>query len=199
MIVLLTNETNFDAVVHKLWNRLQLSMSNVVTLLPWRPHDGRNLSARLDTRLYLYEKTGGNHIRLWERYSIKSENFIRRVIGDWDGTLLDIPTPNIWERRSNLGGVRLLNGVMDWGLINKFSSNQSVPIEDRLAEIFGIFPAILNNIAAKLNFTLTNVLPNDGKWGGLEEDGVTWNGLIRMLLDEASAKLINDKTYESLG
>ncbi len=42
---------------------------------------------------------------------------------------------------------------------------------------------IFRYLGGRFNFTVGTVLSRDGKWGGLEEDGVTWNGMIAMLID----------------
>ena len=47
----------------------------------------------------------------------------------------------------------------------------------------GLFPEVLQLLMEKLNFSVTIVPSKDGKYGGLEEDKKTWNGLIGMLAE----------------
>ena len=42
---------------------------------------------------------------------------------------------------------------------------------------------ILKYLQRILNFTVATRMPHDKKWGLLESDGKTWNGMIKELID----------------
>ena len=48
-------------------------------------------------------------------------------------------------------------------------------------ELEGSFPELLDTLAATMNFTYTVEPPPDNAWGGLQEDGTTWNGMINLV------------------
>ena len=50
-------------------------------------------------------------------------------------------------------------------------------------DIGGSFADLLNNLAAKMNFTYTIKPPPDNKWGGQLADG-TWNGMMYQVTNE---------------
>ena len=152
---------------------------DIVLLMPWREFQNVDTLFRLNSKVFLYKSKGEGAVEIFEVYAIKKGAPIVPKVGTWKGGELRIPVKSASQRRADLGGVRLLNGVLDWGLISR------IPRDRTLDETDGIFPDILRYLSAKLNFTFTNVLSADGKWGGFENDGVTWNGLIRMLLNEA--------------
>ena len=48
-------------------------------------------------------------------------------------------------------------------------------------ELKGSFPELLETLAATMNFTYTVEPPPDNAWGGLQEDGTTWNGMMNLV------------------
>ena len=48
-------------------------------------------------------------------------------------------------------------------------------------ELVGSFPELLETLAATMNFTYTVEPPPDNAWGGLQEDGTTWNGMMNLV------------------
>jgi hypothetical protein len=48
----------------------------------------------------------------------------------------------------------------------------------------GMFQDILSILSKQLNFTVVTVLPPDGKWGSINARTNTWNGMVRMLIDD---------------
>ena len=39
-------------------------------------------------------------------------------------------------------------------------------------------------LVSRLNFTAEVGISKDGKWGSLNDDGKTWNGMVGMLVDK---------------
>ncbi len=155
-------------------------------LIPWSNQFKSGKSLRLDSKLYLYRtKSPAGHTEVFERYSVQGGEPITQRMGTWTPLSgLHVPQ-NIWWRRADLRGAHLLNGLREWGIINRFPPIGS-GLNDtiRVRKAVGIFADIVLYLSKELNFSVTNVPPNDGQWGGLEADGVTWNGLIKMLLDK---------------
>jgi selenophosphate synthetase-related protein len=42
----------------------------------------------------------------------------------------------------------------------------------------------LAQLVSRLNFTAEVGISKDGKWGSLNDDGMTWNGMVGMLVNE---------------
>ncbi len=140
-------------------------------LMPWR----KSLKAgRLDSQVF-YFQTSVNIITLHESYTIKSTIAITRSFGTWSKSQgLNIPNPNIWRRRSDLNGIRLVNVILDWSTFNVYEVNKT----GHPVDLDGPMPQILNHLSKVMNFTYLTVLPKDGKWGSQSSINGTWNGLM---------------------
>ena len=44
----------------------------------------------------------------------------------------------------------------------------------------GIFAEVFNELTKLLNFSYTTIVPPDGEWGALKDDG-TWSGMVGQL------------------
>ncbi len=170
-----------ESVMTLLENELNLFKSKIITIVP-RQISFESLKLRLDTQLYYYD-VFEDLIKLYEVYAVKNGPQINRQIGNW--TLakgLHIEEPQIWKRRSDLMGTTLRNAVLSWSVFNNltFDGDGKTVVSNR-----GIFHDIMVKLGKQLNFTQTVERSRDGKWGGFEPDGVTWNGMVRMLMDGA--------------
>jgi hypothetical protein len=141
-----------------------------------------NATFQLNSKLFLYKEdwlTEG--YRVFEKYAIKSGPVITHNIGVWTlGSGLKIPVQNIWERRSDLQGTVLLDGIMPFSVIMKVNTNDKGQIESHS----GIFPDIMHQLKRTLNFSVTTSPSKDGKWGISLEDGKGWNGLMGELMNK---------------
>ncbi len=107
-----------------------------------------NLPLTLESNLLAFEFDNvTENVNISEIYSIKSNNERRNHFGYWNTQEgLAVPEPVIWERRSDLSGVTLINTVLDWKPMIAFDPNNDT--------ITGLFPDILFYIQAHLNFRL---------------------------------------------
>ena len=48
----------------------------------------------------------------------------------------------------------------------------------------GIFAEVFNELTKLLNFSYTTIVPPDGEWGALKDDG-TWSGMVGQLLTKS--------------
>ena len=84
------------------------------------------------------------NISISELYSIKSSTKRKTYFGYWNlQEGLVVPEPVIWERRSDLSGVTLINTVLEWQPLITLGSNNDTS---------GFFPDILSYIQAHLNY-----------------------------------------------
>ena len=160
------------------------------------PAEAKDLArVQLNTRIVFYGEKGD--VSLWEEYSILNQATVRNEVGFWDvsSSALYLPEPNIWERRKNLHGVTLRNGVLSWGWYSQISADNGTG-EWVVTHIEGIFFDILDQLATHLNFSAAYVRPPDGNWGGIPADGETWTGIVGMLvnrtLDISTAGLVQN-------
>ena len=80
-----------------------------------------------------------------EHYTAKGGPIIRGTIGVWLNGSLRVPVKEMWERRSNLGGVLLRDAAMPFGALVMESQNG----------LSGIFPDVLEILKSELNFSVT--------------------------------------------
>ena len=138
----------------------------------------QGVALRLNSNVYLYAEMATVYT-LYETYSIKAGPMVTQYVGRWSqGQGLSIPEPNVHVRRSNLRGIEIVNAVKTYS-----PYHDVISFENGEAGLGGVFGDYFAYLAMKLNFTIVIVEPPDDKWGGLEADGVTWNGIVRMLLD----------------
>ena len=88
--------------------------SGLVSVMRWDDRLLKNLchTLTLDSEVLFYSQNE-NGFNLTECYTIKAAGPFSRKVGTWDRIDgLVIPEPNIWERRSNLGGTAIKICVM---------------------------------------------------------------------------------------
>ncbi len=160
----------------------ELSTTGTIILMPHSSEEIEPENLRLDSKLFFYEDDAVGDFVIKEKYAIKSGPAITQVVGTWNETAgLDIPEPNVYERRSNLRGVSLVNALMAWDYYHELQLDEA---EEQVLGVTGVFAEVAAVLAEKLNFKLSNVLPPDRRWGNLESDNRTWSGIMRMLVEE---------------
>ena len=177
--IVILNGGKASSLLSTLDLELTIFKSNTVTLVPMQT-DWSYLRLRLDSLLFSFEFVG-DLVILYEIYSIKSGPPIVRELGTWNpNTGLYIPEPKMWQRRSDLMGVDIRNGLKTWTVFNQLGFDAG----GKVVSNKGMFADLMDKLSKRLNFTQVMLEPSDGKWGGLEPDGKTWNGLIKMLIDD---------------
>ena len=137
-------------------------------------HSGVHFNLRLDTNI-IFCKAEGTSNELSEQYAIKKGAVITQHIGSWTSSSgLQITSPVLWERRSDLKKTQLIDTILRFGVVTRFSQNEEGDITDKE----GIFQDLFFLLQSKLNFTSVVKSPPDGKWGDLNDDNLTWNGMI---------------------
>ena len=119
------------------------------------------LHIRFDSQLYFLRRTESK-FDLVEVYDITAGG--RRMwttVGTLDPSTLEVSVrrPDLWHRRTDLGGLGLRTVVLPWC---DFLCLEEGGLEDW----YGLVPDIWNSLARSLNFTYTLARSSDGKWGG---------------------------------
>lgn len=136
------------------------------------------LSLRLDTKILFFERTDDPGFRLLEQYSVMGTRVERRQVGYWrEAGGLRMTSRGIWERRSNLMGVRLRNTVLAQGALTTVERDS----KGGLVNAGGSMQVVWRHLEGLLNFTTVQNEPPDGKFGLPSASG--WDGAVRMLLD----------------
>ena len=100
---------------------------------------------------------------------------IDNYIGNWSlesGLNMDVPL--MWERRSDLMNVGLIDSVLDYPVLRKFTARE----DGVILKQSGLAPDILAVLQKRLNFSTEIVPPIDREWGSIMDDNVTWSGMI---------------------
>jgi hypothetical protein len=166
-------------------NLLRMSIGNfdliscgVPLVMSYEP-DKTILKLRLDSKLFFFNLLGAN-IHLSEIYSVKSGQPIMQKFGVWSvETGLVVNTPNMWERRADLMGLQLECVTQEYAFMTQVHHDNK---SEKLPRVTGLFVDYLRHLESHLNFTANVGLSQDVKWGALEEDGSTWNGIVGMLI-----------------
>ena len=79
--------------------------------------------------------------------------------------------PNLWERRSNLHGAKLINCVL-------YSTRFFMFDQEKMNNESGLAADILNLLSKQLNFTFETMIPVDGNWGFRRENETSFNGIV---------------------
>ena len=161
-------------------NDLQLFNKGLRGLIPeFDKTMGFSFTLHLDTQLYIYAPEGKTII-LKEAYGVNGNTKVE-TIGTWkESTGLIVPTPSIWERRSNLEGRSMRVATISFPPMQNLyydTSGQSI------IGCGGLFLDPINILASKLNFTVNFMIPGDKAWGTLTTNG-TWTGMIGMLIKD---------------
>ena len=86
-----------------------------------------NVSLRLDTNIVEVEE--GDGYILTETYAVKGQVKNRNVFGTWsESGGLSVESPNVCERRQDLGGVQLRDAIMSYAKLTKlhFDTNENI-------------------------------------------------------------------------
>ncbi len=100
----------------------------------------------LETNIITHKFKGANSFELRETYAIRgilSSSVVTQEFGRWsekDG--LVVPSPVIWERRSNLRGILLVNAMTEWPPYLLLEGNKTT----------GFMPDVLKMLSEFLNF-----------------------------------------------
>ena len=150
-----------------------------VWLLPIGSMPSINVSQlRLDSMVLLYEESQDiEGFSIEEMYGTKGSEtpFLSHFGNCTPGWGLAVEEPSIWERRSNLGGLQLVNTQQPWFPL-------TIMTEDGYT---GFTVDLLKFLMSRLNFSVVDVDPPDGAWGSLVEvdgGGEAWNGMVGMLV-----------------
>jgi hypothetical protein len=156
-----------------------LISSGVPLVMSYEP-DLSILKLQLDSKLFFFNLLGA-YIHLSEGYSVKSGQPMKQKFGVWSvETGLIIHTPNMWERRADLMGLQLECVTKDYAFMTQVHHDNK---SEKLPRVTGLFVDYLRHLESHLNFTAKVGLSQDGKWGSLEKEGSTWNGMVGMLIN----------------
>ena len=125
IIFLSTNHTNLIETLDK---ETAVFRPPLVTIMMGDNTDSVDL--RLDTNIVSIEHNGGpNKYLLKDIYSIKKGPELSREFGTWSRDAgLSVKMLNVYERRQNLGGIQLRDGILPYAKITKpnFDKNNKV-------------------------------------------------------------------------
>ena len=153
-----------------------------------------HLKWRLDFKVFFYHVISAEEVILTEKYAVKGGHPIHKEFGSWaqeTGFRNSIPTESKGQKfslpdlRSDLLGATLTNAAMEYPREVYFVRDNKGNIIDST----GYLQEILQALQKTLNFTVLTITPADGKYGALEADNKTWNGLIG-LLDRKDADIV---------
>ncbi len=98
-----------------------------------------------------------------EVFRVKNGPLVKQSVGHWnqDGFDFDLSDDATWARRKDLGGVELVNSILEWHPFIIYDSSGD------LRKVKGIFVDLLEDLQKSLNFTVKYQTPEDGQWGVL--------------------------------
>lgn len=172
---------------------LDFFKKDVISMLDYRLLSV-SLKWRLDSKVFFYDIKSSEEVIMTEKYAIKGGQPIIKEFGSWvqEIGLRSFYTTGSQDQRfslpnlrSDLMGATLVNAALEFPREVYF-------IKDNQGNIIGstgYLQEILQALQHALNFTVTTITPADGKYGGLEDDNKTWNGLIG-LLDRKDADIV---------
>lgn len=118
---------------------------------------------RLDSNVYLYSAAGegGGGGVLREVFRVRGGPAVFQRLGTFGaaGAGLAVADTNVWQRRTDLGGVAVRNSVVMWRPITYLGEDE--------APTGGLMPEVLASLADTLNFTTTWAIPPDRGYGSL--------------------------------
>ena len=164
--------SDHSELVHMLDDTTDIFHSHIVSVM--ENHGSLDLQLRLDTNVIFLTPTNTNFV-LAEKYAIKKGPTIEKLIGNWNleaGLHIDIPL--LWERRSDLMNIELIDTVLEYPVIRKFVRNE----EGVIMKQSGIGADILAVLQERLNFSTKAVPPEDKEWGSIKDDNLTWSGMV---------------------
>ncbi len=105
---------------------------------------------RLDSQLYYY-KDSTSSIEVFEVYAMMQGPQSHRIVATWNDTEDNLQwlESKVWqERRSNLMGAEIRNGLKFWSLYNYLVMNGTEVVANT-----GIYADMMDRLAKELNFT----------------------------------------------
>ncbi|TRY79283.1 hypothetical protein TCAL_14793 [Tigriopus californicus] len=143
----------------------------------------------LMSRIISYEECSNGTWALLEHYAIKMTNYINPM-GKWSPTEgLEIPQPQIWERRANLHGHILRATALEW----IWFAFPVFDMQGSLVDYTGLGPTILKELAKALNFQVTFEEPPDCTWQGTHPNGSSYGMfgfLVRKEVDITGSPMV---------
>ena len=128
---------------------------------------------RLDSELFSYKFKTRGEIVLEEWYAIKGGPLIHKFLGYWSpSTGMVVDSPNMWERRKDLGNAKLINGFVPLNFVNIFN----MALDD--GSHVGSMVDILQSLKSSLNFSMVDVPHKDF---GVRDGNGDWNGVVKDL------------------
>ncbi len=132
------------------------------------------LNLNLNDQVFVYKQS-----RLWEIYKIKN-TFKEAIVlsyGSYNDTNVSVTMKSIWHRRQNLRGTK-------FKVVTEFSPPYTTKLskESGSWQMDGMFSQVFHTLQNKLNFTYELENSIDGQWGVVKPDGVTWTGMVGMLM-----------------
>ena len=184
--------SDHSEIITMLHDSTDVFHSHIVNVM--QNQDTLGLFLRLDTNI-IFCTLEDSHFALTERYAVKEGTPAEKYIGNWNPESgLNIDIPLLWERRSDLRNVEVVDSVLEYSVVSQLFKNE----EGDIMKQSGIGPDILAVLGGKLNFSTRAVSPADGLWGSIKADNVTWNGIAGDLVykraDISTASLV--RTYE---
>ena len=136
-----------------------LNEKGILINMSWLiPEEGtvipRDLHLRLDSIVFLYSTNGSENWVLREIYGIKGLTQRSNQVGEWsENEGLIVPQPYIYERRKNLSGISLTNGINEYSPICTVKTDS-----DRNITAGGFFGAVYNTLQNVRNISLKGQL-----------------------------------------
>ncbi len=163
---------------------LKLAQSKIISLLPWAEEDRRwPIELRLDSMALFYKEVQEGY-DIVEEYTVKKGPVISQTLGRWNSTgakLSVLPgASHVWERRSDLAGIELRNGVLEWRILMEFVRDP----KGNIVGTTGPMAFTMDFLAAALNVTVKLVIPEDGMWGGLSRNAYSMKSSLNMGLHD---------------
>ena len=119
--------------------------SQVVSVM--EDHKNVDFQLRLDTNIVFCNETDDAYYSLTERYAIKGGHKTAKPIGYWNlDTGIHIDNPIMWERRSDLMNVELIDSILPYSVYTQVETNEKGEIINQS----GIFQA-QNEIRKKIS------------------------------------------------
>ena len=126
------------------------------------------LPLRFDSKVFTYK--ADNNPVLHEWYMLKG-----KILYSLEHDLEDKPSlPYIWERRGDLKGAELINGLVPM----RYKNPVNMQLED--GSFVGFMVDVLNMAKVRLNFSTSDVLVPDNDFGVMKDD-CSWTGVVGQL------------------
>ncbi len=143
--------------------------------------NARTLPLRFDSLVFSYSMKNVSFITITEMYAVKGAVYFKEPVADVNtetGLVLYAKASSIWDRRTDMKGVILVNSYLPYATFNL-----PVTTEENKTHYVGFMADIVYGLETALNFQTEWVKPKDGSWGKPGKDG-RWTGIVRDLIDQ---------------